>query len=135
MKRSSGLNRSAALVRSQRRRRQQRARTSPEERRARAVVTERSGGVCEGCSAARATDWSHRVAEGQGGPYCPSNGMHLCRACHAWLHANPTAARDERGWRLLSTDEPAEVPVLHAVHGWVLLTDDGCFVPTDRRPS
>lgn len=104
---------------------------SPEEKRARQLVRARSNGACEGCDQARATDWSHRIGAGVGGPWCPSNGMHMCWTCHDSIGARPGAARDERGWRLKSTDRPAEMPALHAVHGWVLLDADGDLTPVD----
>jgi hypothetical protein len=106
------------------------------ERWAKAIVRARSnqagtGRVCEGCDEARADDWSHRVGEGVGGLWVPSNGLDLCRPCHRWLHANPDEARIERGWRLESTDDPLLVPALHARWGWVFLADDGGIRPTD----
>lgn len=103
---------------------------SPEEKRARQLVKARSGGRCEvGCHEP-ASDWSHRVARSQGGPWCPSNGVALCAGHHRWLHANPAAARDQLGWRLRSTDKPAEMPVLLA-GGWVLLDEDGGWTQVD----
>lgn len=96
------------------------------ERSSKRIVKARSGGVCEGCGQARANDWSHRVGEGVGGPWCPSNGLHLCRiACHGFIGAEPTAARDLRGWRLDSWDDPLELPARHWLHGFVLLDVDG----------
>jgi hypothetical protein len=96
---------------------------------ARSIMAARSGGVCEGCRRAAATDWSHRKPRSQGGPWCPSNGLHLCRDCHAWIHHNPIEAYSV-GWGLRSTTDPATTPALLAVHGWVLLTTDGNFTPT-----
>ncbi len=86
---------------------------TPEERRARRLVRARSNGVCEGCDRARAAHWAHRVRRDVG-PWCPSNGLDLCAACHTgWAHANPTA------------------PVRLALHGWVLLDPDGGFTSCD----
>lgn len=90
---------------------------------ARRIVYERSQGICEGCRKARATDWSHRKNRSQGGPWCPTNGLHLCRADHAWIGANPTAA-NACGWYLRSFQNPAAEPVLLGDR-WVLLVADG----------
>jgi hypothetical protein len=109
---------------------------SPEEKRARQLVRARSGRVCEGCSQARATNWAHRVGRGQLGPWCPTNGLDLCGSgttgCHGWATANPKAAR-AKGWVLRSTDQPGELPALHALHGWILLDEDGGWVQVDAE--
>lgn len=141
MKRSGRMRRLTPLptsrhrlrARKQRRTAQDRERAAAE-RSARLIVHERSGGLCEVDGQARAADWAHRVAEGQGGPWCPSNGLHLCRDHHAWCHAHPAAAR-ERGWLLRSTDDPLATPALLAVHGLVLLLPDGSIELYRRPPS
>lgn len=94
------------------------------EQKARRLLVARSKGLCEGCAAEPATDWAHRKARSQGGPWCASNGLNLGRRCHSWSHSNPVAAR-ERGWIVRSTDDPALLPVEHAWLGWVLLRVDG----------
>jgi len=93
------------------------------EREARRIVYARSNGICEGCGKARAVEWSHRKARSQGGKWTPSNGMHLCRADHAWIHSNPNAA-NACGWYLRSWQNPAAEPVLLGDRP-VLLMDDG----------
>ena len=103
---------------------------TPEERRARRLVRVRSGGVCEGCRQARATDYSHRVRRGPGA-WCPSNALDLCASCHRFGHAEPLKARD-LGWLLRTTDDPLIVPACLFGQGWVLLTPDGDAVPTER---
>lgn len=108
---------------------------SPEEKRARQLVRARSNGVCECCDRRRATDYSHRAGVGVGGGWCSANAMDSCRPCHRWHHSNPKAARDERGWRLESHENPAEMPVLHALHGWVLLDEDGGWVQVDAADA
>jgi hypothetical protein len=95
--------------------------------------------VCEGCGQAAASNWSHRIGRGVGGLWAPSNGLHLCGSgttgCHGYIGAEPTLARDERGWRLESHEVPAEVPALHWLHGWVLLDDDGGFELVDAEAA
>lgn len=119
MSRGAGLARGSGPVRKP-------AVQSEEERQARRIVRARSGGVCEGCGQAPAAHWAHRVGEGQGGPWCPSNGMHLCAPCHAWCHAHPRLAK-ERGWMLYPTRDPRVEPAEHWLHGRVLLVPDGSF--------
>lgn len=73
------------------------------EKLARAAVLARSQGLCEirreGVCDGQATDWSHRIARSQRGPWAASNGLASCRSCHAWCHANPQAAKSW-GWQL-----------------------------------
>lgn len=84
--------------------------------------------MCEGCSQERATDWSHRIGAGVGGEWRASNGLHLSRRCHQLIHSWPALARNEWGWRLESHEDPLSMPALLAVHGWVLLDDEGGMV-------
>lgn len=97
------------------------------EKTARRLVRERSGGVCESCGAARATNFQHRKGRGQGGPWSAANGFDVCGSgttgCHGYMHAHP-AESYERGWSVRSHDDPAAVPVQTA-RGWFLLDDDG----------
>jgi hypothetical protein len=106
---------------------------SPEERRARQLVKARAAGRCEGCGTTGPTDWSHRIGRGVGGPWCASNGLALCRLrCHSGVVGDqPVAARDQLGWRLRSTDKPAELPAWHWQLGFVLLDADGGQVQVD----
>ena len=96
--------------------------------RARRMLAERSGGVCETCRSARASDYQHRVNRSQGGGWQLSNALHLCHDCHMWIHRNPNTA-NKRGWHLKSWQSPAESPALLG-HAWVLLTDDGSMEVT-----
>lgn len=107
-----------------------RPKVTAEERNARKVLAARSEGRCEGCQREPATDWAHRVARSQGGPWVASNGLHLGRGCHGWAHANPVRAR-ELGWILRSTDNPRAVPAFLAGRGFHLLADDGEITPTE----
>jgi hypothetical protein len=103
---------------------------------ARELVSLRSGGWCEmrvpGYCFGRAANWCHRVAKGQGGLWQASNGLHGCGSgttgCHGWCHSNPAAAR-ERGWMLLSTEDPAAAPVRLYDGRRVWLDDRGLYVP------
>jgi hypothetical protein len=110
-----------------------RAKVSPEERSARKTVALRSQGVCEGCGERPAHDWAHRVGRGQQGRWCASNGLHLCNpgGCHDRAHASPLWAR-ERGWILLSTQDPEREPALLAGRGWVYLRPDGSVAEAER---
>ena len=98
------------------------ARRDPGEVNARRVVTARSRGLCEACGAP-ATDWAHRIARSQGGPWAASNGVHLCRRCHAACHAAPLQAI-EVGLILRSWQDPRTVPVKFRDGLW-LLDDNG----------
>lgn len=100
------------------------------ERKARAIVAERSDGICELCSRTRATNWHHRKGKGHGGLWAPSNGLHLCGSgttgCHGHVTTHPRVSR-EQGWVVPSWADPVETPVWVARHGWVFLDDHGTF--------
>ncbi len=61
-------------------------------------VWARSSGRCEHPIDARCSGQCEQVHHlaGRGGsdPHRLSNLIGLCAACHAWVHANPAAARD-----------------------------------------
>jgi hypothetical protein len=92
---------------------------------ARELVYARSGGLCERCGLAYATEWHHRRARSQRGPWEPSNGLHLCSSCHGEI----TETRTEyyvQGWLVHSWADWAETPVtLH--YGRVLLDNAGAY--------
>ena len=99
---------------------------------ARRIVKERSRGRCETCGAAETLDWAHRVPKGQGGPWCPSNGLAQCRSCHRTSEGNPLQAY-AKGIRLRSHLDPHLEPVYlgpPAVHvpGWWLLDELGGYI-------
>lgn len=81
------------------------AATRAAEQLARDIVDQRSQGWCEiripGECRGRATNWCHRIAEGQGGPWLASNGINGCGSgttgCHGWTHRNPSLA-EAHGW-------------------------------------
>jgi hypothetical protein len=79
---------------------------SPETRR---TIRLRSGGMCE-LKCNRIADSMHHRKLREHGDHRPENGLHLCRACHAWIHHNPMDSY-ERGWLVRSTLDPALVKV------------------------
>lgn len=93
-----------------------------------AVILGRTGRVCEGCRSQRWTDKAHRVAASAGGRWQPANVLGLCRACHGWAHANPTAAQGA-GWMLPGGATPELVPVFLVsatlTPGWYWLNERG----------
>ena len=94
---------------------------------ARPVVERRSGGMCERCGAARATDKHHRKLR-RHGDHAPANLVDLCRTCHNWVHAHPAEAL-LAGFMCPSWENPRLQPVKHAWLGRVLLVDDGSVDP------
>ena len=88
----------------------------------RALVRQRSGGMCElGCGE-RATVVHHRQLR-RFGLHTASNLLHLSATCHRRIHDRVRYSLDV-GWLVASHDNPRERPVLR--HGVpVLLFDDG----------
>lgn len=127
LNRSSELTRSAAKPKP--------AKRDPAETQARAVVKVRSGGVCERCGRAPATNWHHRQGRSAGGVWSPENGLHLCGSgstgCHGEVTVNP-AISYEMGWSVRSTQNPAHVPVWLAGKGWHYLLPDGGVRPATQ---
>lgn len=104
------------------------------ETRARRIVSERSGGVCElklpGICQGRATNYQHRKRKShcsRAERWSPANALHVCGSgttgCHGYIHANPAEAHYE-GWEVKSWDTPETVPV-RLWFGYVLLDDAG----------
>jgi 5-methylcytosine-specific restriction endonuclease McrA len=106
------------------------------------AVLERDGHSCVVCGGGlhgtRSLDWSihHRKRRSQGGTNCPSNLVSVCghgtAGCHGDIHAAPAKAQ-EAGWLLKRDQDPTQVLMPHAVHGYILLTADGSWAT--RRPS
>ena len=92
----------------------------------RAKVTERSGGICEGCGLRPATEVHHRQYLSRGGKHDVGNLIHLCgmgngSGCHGIAHSSEG---HELGWSVNSWSNPLHVPVLRrGVLVW--LTNDG----------
>lgn len=105
---------------------------SPPEGIGRRLVYARSTGLCERCGRAWAAEWHHRKNRSQGGTWCPSNGLHLCNACHADIGAFPSLAM-VGGFLVRGRAISANQPVRLHLHGWALLNVDGTVhALTDR---
>ena len=84
--------------------------------RAKERVRQRSRGLCEarvpGICLGRATNYHHRLPEGQGGVWAPVNLMHVCGSgttgCHGWIEHNRGEAR-RLGWLVPMGGKPEEV--------------------------
>ena len=73
----------------------------------------------------------HRKLRSQGGQGTVENGVTLCAACHAWVHANVAAAQAS-GLIVPSWADPEVTPVL-TWRGPMILTVDGtCITHTVR---
>lgn len=93
-----------------------------------ALITARSGGVCEMCGEDPAVQKHHRRARGMGGTRrpqsaSPANALDLCRDCHHFTEVYRRLAR-LLGWLVPQHADPAVVPVVYRGER-VLLTDDG----------
>lgn len=119
---AAAMKRTKALT--QRAIKAKRVKVTAVERNGRKVTRARSGGICEIDGSNPATEAHHRKNRSQGGSWLPVNLLDLCTECHHRATVNPALAR-ERGWSVLSTQDPAEVPVFLAGQGWSLLTDTG----------
>lgn len=92
------------------------------------IVAERASGFCEimnresGCNG-RAEHMHHRQLRSQGGEHTVSNLVHICAACHYWIHNNTGASYDV-GWLVRSTREPESMPFFRR-GGAVILMPDG----------
>lgn len=105
-----------------------------------ALVWSRDGGRCVRCggvlTGTRGLDWSvqHRRAR-QGRDLRPDTNQPTnlillhgsgTTLCHGHVESFRAEAR-QFGWAIRQTDDPAVMPVLHALHGWVLLAPDGSY--------
>lgn len=79
----------------------------------------------------------HRKFKSRRGGDEVSNGVLLCGSgttgCHGWAHANPEAAR-ALGFAVGTDEDPRQVPIHHAIHGWVYLDDFGGFTREEPAP-
>jgi len=95
---------------------------------AKKVIRERSGGMCEGCAKVRASHLHHRLYKSRLGRGNVANGLHLCVKCHGAAHS---LFGEQQGWSIRSGFDPLKVPVSHGVHGLVTFADDGGFETTN----
>ncbi len=108
-------------------------------------VAERDQGRCASCGlnivGQRGIDFSlhHRRAAGMGGDrqavsHSPANLVLLhgsgCTGCHGYVESNRTESYD-LGLLVHRSDDPREMPIEHAVHGLVLLDQDGGVIPCE----
>lgn len=109
----------------------------------RALVRERSGGMCEmrikDVCRGPGESMHHRNKVGQGGLWTPSNIVHACgdgtRGCHGWVEANPASAK-KRGLWLYRGQNPLQTPamlVFRGMPGTYLLDDDGSLTWLSSR--
>lgn len=101
----------------------------------RRLVYGRSSGECEAgvpdVCAGIAREWHHRLNRSQGGRWDASNGLHLCRPCHAYVTDKARNEAKEKGWAVApGVTPPADVPVLRR-GVWVLLDDAGAVTPLE----
>lgn len=105
------------------------------------LVHDRSGGVCEVCGAARATNLHHRLARGMGGTKAAIHGpdwlLHLCgtgtTGCHGYIESHPEVSY-ARGWKIRRNRDPSTAPVQLGGQ-WVILLPNGEVEPHKWTPS
>ena len=100
-----------------------------QERACRALVEQRSKGMCEKCASPQGLQKAHRLARSQGGEWDAANILDLCHACHRTHHENPLDAY-RGGWHLRRGQDPAETSVLLFKQGEynpALLASDGTW--------
>lgn len=97
---------------------------------AKAVIAERSKGICELDACGPAVHYHHRAPRGRGGTRLawinrPANGMHLSLGCHDRIERNRADAL-ANGWLISRNgiEMAVAVPVLYR-RRWVHLTDSG----------
>lgn len=113
--------------------------TGPD-RSVRELVDERDDWTCACCGNSvygRPFSRQHRVARGMGGTSDPalnrpSNIVLLCgtatTGCHLACEQRELAMYELGFWRK-QHENPAQIPVAHAIYGWCLLLDDGTVEP------
>lgn len=98
----------------------------------RKAVATRSGGVCEGCGNAPATEFHHRRFKSRGGKDTIENCLHLCGwGNHTGCHGAAHSADPPQGWAVHSWEDPKLIPVV-IVGGEFWLTQDGRSVATGQ---
>jgi hypothetical protein len=110
-----------------------------QERMIRAGVLSLNGGFCQLACTRQASNFAHRIPQGQGGPYIAANGLGLCGSGTTGCHWSTEQARDLAyacGWLVRTCDDvhpalqAAATPALITTilgRGWHILGDDGAF--------
>lgn len=85
---------------------------TPEQRQVRVELADRSGGHCEArfrsCCTRKAEHPHHRKLKGQGGQDTLENFLHVCAACHRYIHGHVKWSLN-RGYLVHSWDDPAKI--------------------------
>ena len=133
----TSLDRSTPLVRGPVKPRKP-ATWTPKQRKDRALVKARSGGLCELCGHVSATNIHHRRPRRMGGSRLPDtnqpqNLLDLCGSattgCHGVIEENREHAYS-MGWLVRDGVDPAAMPILRrGVFVW--LRSDGTHVPVE----
>lgn len=94
----------------------------------------RSGGVCERCGGAEATQAHHRRPRGMGSTKRPetnrpSNALMLCQPCHTWVETTGRSNGESyrKGILVRQSHEPASVPVHYRGGAAVYLGESGAL--------
>ena len=85
--------------------------------------------MCECCGVrigARSYQCHHRKLRSRGGQDSAANLAALCALCHRRVHNHPAWAT-EQGFMLLSTDDPARMPMAVRCESWQFLTVEGGY--------
>lgn len=88
----------------------------------RVAVDARDERRCLRCGSA-SREQHHRQRRREGG-HALANVVSTCGACHRWIHAHPTEAREAGYIVSVYAEDPSRVPLL-TYYGWALLADDG----------
>lgn len=105
----------------------------------RALVAERSNGVCEVCGNERALHHHHRRARNMGSTKrpetnMPANAIHACARCHTDLIEKHRSVALLCGWLVGQYSDPGSVPLLYR-GVYVRLDDDGGIHPVEEKAA
>lgn len=115
-----------------------------------ALILNRDGGCCAKCGRhvthlERGQAWSihHRAPRARGGAgvkntwiNSAANGVTLCTPCHEGIESTRKHSYDT-GWLVRRNGRtlPADIPYLHAIHGYGNALDNGLFERITHGPS
>ena len=105
------------------------------DKKTRAIITLRAGGVCERCGLSGNLQFHHRRPRAMGGSRRrdtnqPANGVLVCVRCHCWIEGYREAAL-ETGWLVRQWRRPCEAPI-YRHDQWVVLDDLGYVTPAEE---